>query len=209
MAKRPGPPLHRQAPRGESQRRQEIATEAARIMAEQGVDDFGAAKRKAAARLLLGEEKNLPTNQEVQAAFERHIALFHPESEATLRRLREVALAAMQLLRTFEPRAVGNILSGTVTAFSNVQLHVVAEAPEDIQFFLEDRGIPAVQTEKRLRFGLGPQSLPSFHFRFDDIGIDLTVFDRLSIREAPLSPVDGKPMRRAGLSEVARWQGTP
>lgn len=205
MPRRSGGHSQRQGARGESQQRLEIATEAARIMAEQGIDDFGAAKRKAAARLLFGEEKNLPTNQEVQAAFERHIALFHPENTATLRRLREVTLAAMQLLSAFDPRVVGNVLAGTVTSFSNIQLHVVAEAPEDIQFFLQDRGVPATQGEKRMRFGLGPQTLPSFNFRLDDIGVELTVFDRLGAREAPLSPVDGKPMRRAGVQEVTRW----
>jgi hypothetical protein len=30
----------------------------------------------------------------------------------------------------------------------------------------------------------------------------LCVFDRLEAREAPLSPVDGKPMKRANLREV-------
>jgi hypothetical protein len=36
----------------------------------------------------------------------------------------------------------------------------------------------------------------------DDVPIELCVFDRRAARRAPLSPVDGKPMKRANLREL-------
>jgi hypothetical protein len=43
---------------------------------------------------------------------------------------------------------------------------------------------------------------PAVCFAIDDQPIEATVFPADGIRQAPVSPVDGKPMRRATLSEV-------
>jgi hypothetical protein len=43
---------------------------------------------------------------------------------------------------------------------------------------------------------------PAVRFMIDDQPIDATVFPADGIRQAPVSPVDGKPMRRANLGEV-------
>ncbi len=181
-----------------------IATEAARIMAEEGVADFQMAKRKAAARLNLSEVKNLPGNDEVQAALSEHLQLFHQtELARDTRRRRQVALDAMRFLAAFEPRLVGAVLSGTVTPTSEIQLHVSADAPEQIGLFLQERHIPFRFGERRLRFG-GERykNVSVYHFTADGIVIELCVFDPRAARETPLSPVDGRPMRRANLKEV-------
>jgi hypothetical protein len=39
-------------------------------------------------------------------------------------------------------------------------------------------------------------------FTIDDQAIDATVFPADGIRQAPVSPVDGKPMLRANVGEV-------
>jgi hypothetical protein len=44
--------------------------------------------------------------------------------------------------------------------------------------------------------------LPVVQFSVYDIPVEATVFPRDGIRQAPLSPSDGKPMRRAAVSEV-------
>jgi hypothetical protein len=190
--------------RAEEQMRLRIATEAARIMAEEGVADFQMAKRKAAARLNLSEVKNLPGNDEVQAALSEHLQLFHQtELARDTRRRRQVALDAMRFLAAFEPRLVGAVLSGTVTPTSEIQLHVSADAPEQIGLFLQERHIPFRFGERRLRFG-GERykNVSVYHFTADGIVIELCVFDPRAARETPLSPVDGRPMRRANLKEV-------
>src|SRR5713226_9483676 len=111
-AARPG-----KSDRAEAQTRVQISVEAARIMAEEGVHNFHSAKRKAAARLNLAETRDLPSNQEIASALRQHLQLFHADLPQTLQRLRRLALEAMRFLAQFEPRLVGPVLTGTVTAF--------------------------------------------------------------------------------------------
>ena len=44
--------------------------------------------------------------------------------------------------------------------------------------------------------------VPAVQFSVYDFPVDATVFPRDGIRQAPLSPSDGRPMRRAALEEV-------
>ncbi|HEX9584779.1 MAG TPA: hypothetical protein VGB36_09775 [Gammaproteobacteria bacterium] len=184
--------------------RRRIATDAARIMAEEGVRDFQSAKRKAAARLGLPETRHLPGNDEVDSALQEHLRLFHGGRLAqSVRRLRELAAEAMRFLSKFDPRLVGSVLSGTVTSASAIELHLTADTPEEIGFWLQEHSIPYELTDRRLRFGGDRQeTFPAYRFTADDVPVELCVFDRLEAREAPLSPVDGKPMKRANLREV-------
>jgi hypothetical protein len=43
---------------------------------------------------------------------------------------------------------------------------------------------------------------PGVSFEIDDQPIEATVFPMDGIRQAPVSPVDGKPMRRANVNEL-------
>jgi hypothetical protein len=188
----------------DNHKRLRIATEAARIMAEEGVKDFQTAKRKAAERLSLSQIRDLPGNEEVQFALSTHLKLFHgPELARNTRRLRQTALEAMTFLAPFEPRLVGSVLAGTVTPTSEIQLHVCADSPEQVGLFLQEQGIPVQLGEQRVRFG-GERykKISTYRFTAADTAIELYVFDRRSVREVPLSPIDGRPMQRAHLQEV-------
>ena len=189
---------------GADQLRQHIATDAARIMAEEGVRDFHTAKRKAAARLGLPETKNLPGNDEVDAALQEYLRLFHGgRLNQSVRRLRELAAEAMRFLSKFDPRLVGPVLSGTVTSASEIEIHLIADTPEEIGFWLQEHSIPYEQADRRLRFGGDRQeTFPAYRFTADNVPIELCIFDQREARESPLSPVDGKPMKRANLREV-------
>ncbi|MCR4346263.1 MAG: hypothetical protein NUV55_03510 [Sulfuricaulis sp.] len=197
---------HRAKPNslGEDQLRTHIATDAARIMAEEGVRDFHTAKRKAAARLGLPETKNLPGNDEVDAALQEYLRLFHGgHLNQSVRRLRELAAEAMRFLSKFDPRLVGPVLSGTVTSATEIEIHLTADTPEEIGFWLQEHSIPYEQADRRLRFGGDRQeTFPAYRFTADNVPIELCIFDRREARESPLSPVDGKPMKRANLREV-------
>jgi hypothetical protein len=95
------------------------------------------------------------------------------------------------------------VLSGTVTAQSVIQLHVCADTPEELGLLLGEHGIPYEETDKRLSYGGDrQQTCPIYRFSVDTATIELYVLNRQSIREAPLSPVDGKPMKRAGIKEL-------
>jgi hypothetical protein len=184
--------------------RQHIATDAARIMAEEGVGDFQIAKRKAAARLGLPETKHLPGNDEVDSALQKYLRLFHgsrlPQS---VRRLRELAAEAMRFLSPFDPRLVGPVLSGTITSATEIEIHLTADMPEEVGFWLQEHSIPYELVDRRLRFGGDRlETFPAYRFTADNVPIELCVFDLREARETPLSPVDGKPMKRANLREV-------
>lgn len=190
--------------RSEEQNRMRIAAEAARIMAEEGVRDYHTAKRKAAERLNFSETRHLPANEEIEAALSQRLQLFHSDDLArNTRRLRKIAADAMRFLAEFDPRLVGGVLSGTVTHTSEIQLHMSADVPEQVGFFLQQHNIPYNQGERRIRFGGDRfRNVPTYSFTADGAGVELCVFDPRSIREVPLSPVDGRPMRRANLREM-------
>lgn len=184
--------------------RQRVAIEAARLMAEQGIGDYLAAKKKAAERLGLSERAALPANSEVEQALLEHRRLFMAgESQHTLTRLRTVAVTAMQLLQAFNPRLVGAVLSGAITAVSAIELHLFSDSSEHVAMLLIDQGIDYRVTERRLRYRADEYlTAPVFCFDYEDCEIDAVVFHRDGERQSPLSPVNGKPMQRLAKKGV-------
>ena len=188
--------------------RQRLALEAARIMAEEGVNDYHLAKRKAAVRLgaagSRNSPRNLPRNDEIQQALEEYLRLFKANSQpATLKKLRQTAAQMMRLLQQFNPRLVGSVLSGTASAHSNINLHIFAATPKDVILFLIHQRIPYECAEKQLTLMDGSQaSYPAYHFTAQDVLIEVIVFDVDDIRQAPRSPTDGHSMKRASLAAV-------
>jgi hypothetical protein len=193
----------RQSPRSGNLRRA-VAQEAARVMSEQGIHDFLTAKRKAAERFGITDEAVLPRNIEIEAALVEYQRLFAADThQVTLKAQREAALRAMQWFAPFEPRLVGPVLSGTATAHADVQLHLFAERAETVAIQLLDRGIEHEVTERRLRLDAARfRAYPGLRFELARQMIEVTVFPPDGIRQAPVSPVDGRPMRRADTAEL-------
>lgn len=184
--------------------RQAVAEEAARIMREQGVDDFLLAKRKAAERLGVTDASILPRNTEIEAARVAHQRLFAADRhESELAALRRAALEAMRLMSDFAPRLVGPVLTGTASGHSEINLHVFSESPEAVSLRLEERGVPHEVVERRMRYERDRTvSYPAVRFVAGRQAVDAVVFPVDGIRQAPASPVDGRPMRRASLADV-------
>ena len=185
--------------------RRALAQEAARIMAEHGIRDFLVAKRKAAERLGVSDVGAvLPKNIEIEQALAQYQRLFGGESHLeSLHAQRRAALNAMLYLHEFEPRLVGAVLSGTATEHSDVQLHLFTDNAESVAIKLLDEGIPHEVTEKRVRMNAERVlAYPGVRFELDDQSIEAIVFPMDGIRQAPVSPVDGRPMRRANKVEV-------
>ncbi|MDB6088558.1 MAG: hypothetical protein JWN85_1342 [Gammaproteobacteria bacterium] len=190
--------------------RRALAQEAARIMAEHGIRDFFVAKRKAAERLGVTDGSAvLPKNTEIETALVEYQRLFGGDSHAeSLHAQRRAALNAMRYLQEFEPRLVGAVLSGTATEHSDVQLHLFADRAESVALKLMDRRVPYEVTQKRVKMNAERVlAYPGVRFELDDHEIEATVFPTDGIRQAPVSPVDGKPMRRATTFEVEALLG--
>jgi hypothetical protein len=186
------------------QMRQRIAEEAARLMLEDGIKDFYAAKRKAAQHLGAPGTQNMPSNGEVEEARVAYQRLFVGQDQALrLAKLRAAALEAMGFLERFHPRLVGSVLNGSAGAHSDVNLHLFAGSSEEVGLFLAAHHIPYEQRDKRLRFDRGSyRSLPAFSFVAGDVTLELVVFPLDGPRQPPLSPVDGRPVQRASASAV-------
>src|SRR5713226_350936 len=185
--------------------RRALAQEAARIMAEHGIRDFLIAKRKAAERMGVTDVAAvLPRNVEIEDALAEYQRLFGGEAHVeSLHAQRRAALNAMLYLEEFEPRLVGPVLSGTATEHSDVQLHLFTDTAESVALKLMDRRVPYEVTEKRVKMNAERVlAYPGVRFEIDDFEIEATVFPTDGIRQAPVSPVDGKPMRRANTFEV-------
>jgi predicted nucleotidyltransferase len=178
--------------------RQLVAQEAARIIVEQGIEDYRLAKTKAAQRLGMNAGGSLPGNSEIEKAVSEYLQLFGRESHLhLLHALRQTALAAMELLSPFEPRLVGSVLHGTAAANSPVNLHVFADSAEMIVMRLDEQRVSYRPFERRLKCRRDKTDLfGGFRFMQDDTRVEATVFPIDGVRQAPISPVDGKPMRR-------------
>ena len=193
----------RSNPRADQLRRA-LAQEAARIMAEQGVDDFLLAKRKAAERLGATDVSVLPRNTEIESALAEYHRLFSSQTHSsTIKELRQTALDTMDMFEGFQPRLVGPVLSGTASEHSEINLHLFADRAESVALRLLERNIPHQSAERRLRYEADRiVGYPAFRFVAGDQPIDVVVFPVDGIRQAPSSPVDGKPMRRGDAAEV-------
>jgi hypothetical protein len=194
----------RQHPDRAGNLRRALAQEAARLMAEHGIQDFLSAKLKAAERFGVMEKNALPRNAEIEAALAEYQSLFGADShDESLHAQRVVALQAMRYLEEFEPRLVGAVLSGTATEYSDVQLHLFTDRAESVAIKLMDEGIPHEVTERRVKMNAERVlACPGVRFEIDAQPVEATVFPVDGIRQAPVSPVDGKPMRRANVDEL-------
>src|SRR6202158_93814 len=185
--------------------RRALAQEAARLMAEHGIRDFLVAKRKAAERFGVTDGTALlPKNSEIESALAEYQRLFGGASHLeALAAQRAAALSAMRYLREFSPRLVGPVLSGTATLHTEVQLHLFADRVESITLKLLDAGIPHEVTEKRVKLNAERvRPSPGVRFEMDDQPTEATVFPTDGIRQALVSPVDRRPMRRANAFAV-------
>ena len=181
-----------------------VAQEAARIIVNHGIRDYRVAKQKAAERLGVGTRGSLPGNAEIEAALAEHLQIFGGDAhEDRLRLMRVAALSAMELLASFTPRLVGPVLAGTADENSAVNLHVFADSAESVAVELDQIGVSYRSYERRLKSRRDQvDTYSGFEFHHGNNAIQATVFPVDGIRQAPMSPVDGKPMRRADAKSV-------
>jgi hypothetical protein len=183
--------------------RARIAAAAARVMAEDGVDDFALAKRKAARRLGAPESEALPTNDEVEAELRAYRALYQAgDHDRILAELREVALDAMQALAEFSPYLTGPVLTGVAGAYSEIDLQLFPDSAKDVEMFLLNRGIAFATREGRRYSGDRARAASVFTLEWRGVPLRLSVLDRRDERVALKTSQAGRVMDRAGIAEV-------
>lgn len=146
-----------------AQMRERIAQLAARMIAEDGVNDFTLAKRKAARQLGAPDSQSVPNNREIEHALKTYQSLFDAEEHGPrLREMREEALRIMEVFAEFAPYLTGSVLNGTAGRHASIELLLFTDAAKDLELFLINRGIPYEAVERRVTRGAGTRVLPSY-----------------------------------------------
>ena len=192
--------------------RQLIAQKAAQMMAEDGINDFAYAKKKAGKQLGMSEASVMPTNAEI----EEEVRLYHEiyntdEQPLELAKLRKVALLTMQLFEKFNPHLTGSVLDGSAGKFSQTNIHLFADSAKDVEMFLLNQQIPFESSEKSYRVSDKPskdkkekvrKTVPVFTLE-TELGLQkLSVFDVDDMRVATKRTVDGTNAERLDIAGV-------
>lgn len=182
--------------------RREIAGLAARMMAEDGISDYGYAKRKATKALGAGDLEALPTNDEIEAELRAYQAIYQDEEhEERLRMLREIALDAMELLADFRPYLTGPVLDGTAGRYAGVDIDLYADSAKDVDIMLLSRNIPyEIDENPRGR----PDGMEAqLALDLDGIPVRLSIYPYVAERRQQRNPHTGRSPARARIEAVA------
>lgn len=143
--------------------REQLAQQAAKLMAEDGITDHAFAKRKAARQLGASDTHHLPSNQEVDEALHSYRSLYQRDSHpGILRQLREEAVTIMRLLEPFHPYLTGSVLSGTAGEHSDINLILFSDDAKAVLLFLLKHNIEFEDGEWKARVGGHDELVPSY-----------------------------------------------
>ena len=183
--------------------RARIAAAAARLMAEDGINDFALAKRKAARVLGAAPSEGLPGNDEIEIELRAYLSLYqadeHPERVAELRAL---ALEAMRALERFNPYLTGPVLAGTAGPYAAIELQLFPESTKEVELFLIDRNIPYAASDERRYTGDRARAVAVITLDWQGVALSLSVFDPRDERSALKTTRAGRVTARAGIAEV-------
>ena len=184
-----------------------IAREAARLMYEEQIKEYMTAKRKAARafglekRLCLGH--HLPSNSEIHAELQLLINLYEPEVlPERLLQMRILALKYLELFAPFRPYLIGSVLSGCVTQRSDIDLHLFADDPEEVETFLTERHLDFTSEIVTIHKGGHFHDYPHLYLEENGIELELSIYPPKERQNVPRSSITGKAMERADTKQL-------
>lgn len=196
-------PRRKPAPSASSHLRRAVATAAARLMAEEGIGDYGTAKRKAARSLGASEGEALPTNEEIETELRAWQSLYQEdEQRERVHDLRATALEVMQLLVEFNPYLTGGALDGTAGRYSAVEIDLFADSSKDVEIALLSHGISYDTVDNR-RIGLDAQ----LRLDWNDYPVLISIYPPVVERQQLKNPHGGRSRQRVraeGVKELLR-----
>ena len=143
--------------------RAQLAHQAAKLMAESGITDHALAKKKAARQMGASDTHHLPSNEEINIALQSFRSLFQSHTHpGVLRRLREEALASMQMLVEFHPYLTGSVLSGTAGEQSDINIILFSDDAKAVVLFLLKHNIIFETGEWKVQLGGQVKTVPSY-----------------------------------------------
>lgn len=183
--------------------RAEIATVAARLIAEDGAD-YATAKKKAA-KQVLGNTKVrgeiMPNNAQIEDEVRMYNELFLGETQPIrLLHLRKLAVRLMEELAQFSPYLTGAILNGTAGEHSDIHLQLFSESAKDVEIFLINKNVDFEVSETAHFHGRG-EPVETLSFMWNREGVHLALYESDDLRGAAKVAVEGKALR-ANISMV-------
>lgn len=187
---------------GRNALRESIANAAARLMVEDGIEDYAQAKRKAARQIGATDARQMPTNEEIDAALTVYRELFQRGHSTQLRELRELALTVMQELDAFNPYLTGSVLRGSAGKYADIQLQLFCDNPKSVEHLLLGKGIRYRSAESRLYAGDMVVMAPVLIFEREGYDVFLTLLAPRDLRLPLKTTPAGKPLERAKADAV-------
>ena len=190
------------APTERDDLRRRIAALAARMVAEDGVNDSAQAKHKAAQQLGLSG-KHLPDDAELEEALRLHLRLFNAtEHQENLCDLRQKACKILELLTPFNVYLAGAVLDGSAGRHAEIDIQLYTDSAKDVEIYLLNRRIEFSHTPPRTPRAETVLSLP-----IGDTVANLVIYPRDEERRV-VRGHDGRPRPRARLAELRRLLDT-
>lgn len=173
--------------------RREIAALAARMIAEDGITDYGFAKRKAARQLGAINADELPNNAEIEAEVRTYLAVFQDEEHLERQyEMRVAAIGVMRELEAFRPYLTGAVLEGTAGRYAEVEIDVFPEeSAKEVEIFFLNHNVAYEHREPRRNQPDGPEAI--LVFDWDDIPVKLRIY-----------PPDSERLARRGAHQSER-----
>ena len=186
-----------------NQMRSHLAYLAARLMAEDGIQDYAAAKRKAARQAGVPDTRELPDNQEIEAALKTYQSLYQADEQpAILRELRAIAVNAMERLARFNPYLVSSVLTGTAGEHADINLHLFTDSAKEFEIFLLNEESEFEMETRNFKFGERQVAIPVYRLEHDGATVSAAVFERDHERIMQKYKADGRAIERAKIAEV-------
>ena len=192
----------------------EIASAAARLIVEEGME-YGPAKRRAARDLGRANARGheLPGNDMVEDDVRGYLALFCADTQpGELRALREVAALWMERLSEFRPHLTGAVWRGTATRLNAVHLQLFCDDSKAAEIELINKGV-----DYDVGNADGPRGQPvdvlTVASRSPALGdelvtVHLTILDHDDLRGG-LKPDAGGRTQRGDLAALRRLMSPP
>ena len=190
------------APSERDDLRRRIAALAARMIAEDGVNDYAQAKLKAAQQLGLSN-KHLPDDAELEDAVRVQLQLFNAtEHRENLSDLRQKACKILKLVEPFNAYVAGAVLDGSAGRHAEIDIQLYPDSTKDVEIYLLNRRIEFSHTPPRTPRAETVLSLP-----IGDTVANLVIYPRDEERRV-VRGHDGRPRPRARLAELRRLLDT-
>ena len=159
-----------------------IASKAAEIIMEEGINDYQYAKKKAVRYLDLDASDILPSNDEIDKALINYRLIFTAEIDIDLVKiLKTEALAIMAFFADFNPYCVTQIFEGLLPKYPIIQINLFSDNMKEIEYVLLNNNIPFATkdfniSEKRTK-KQSVKKIPIILIERGSIPIELKIFE--------------------------------